>query len=76
MSAFSDRLVGMTDLQLANAALSVLGVIMQMSDRAQEAGGATSISGVATLHSLQQSIQSNGVRLAELAAEVKRREQA
>lgn len=73
MSAFSERLHGMTDIQLAQAALAVLSVTMQMSDRAQESGGATSISGVAALHTMQKSLQSNGVRLAELAAEIQGR---
>ena len=72
-TAFTAKLQEMTDLQLANAALATLSAIMQMSDRAKTNGGATSIGGVASLHTMQTSIQRNGPRLAELAQEIVRR---
>lgn len=70
MSAISDRLSGMGDIELAHASIALLAAIMEMSDRAQSMGGATSIAGVAALNTLQKSLQSNGVRMSELALEV------
>lgn len=60
-----------TELSYEEAALglvAVLGVIMKMSDEAKALGGATSLSGVASLHKMQTSLQKNGPRMASLAA--------
>lgn len=48
---------------------AILDSIIQISDRAEAAGGATSISGVATLHTMQKSIQSNKPRILQLLRE-------
>lgn len=60
----------MTDREALNTALAVLATIMKMSDEAQALGGATSISGIASLHKMQTSIQKNGPRLATLAQQL------
>ena len=57
----------MTTSEALNTALAILATIMKMSDEAQALGGATTISGVASLHKMQTSIQKNGPRLAKLA---------
>ncbi len=58
----------MTKEQAGEVAISVLAVIMKMSDEAKALGGATTIAGVASLHKMQTSIQKNGVALAKVAA--------
>lgn len=73
MTDLSERCRAMTDLQLAQSAIALLGAIMQMSDAAQKNGGASCISGVASLNTLQTSLQKNGVRMAVIAAEVAER---
>lgn len=60
----------MTDKEALNTALAILATIMKMSDEAQALGGATSISGVASLHKMQTSIQKSGPRLAALARQL------
>jgi hypothetical protein len=57
----------MTADEATQALLSVLGVIMKMSDDAEALGGARSIAGVASLHKLQNSLQKNGPRIAKIA---------
>lgn len=52
-------------------ALLTLDAIIQMSDHAEEMGGATSISGVAALHKMQTSIQKNKKRLMYALAKAK-----
>jgi len=49
-----------------NIAIAMLDTIVEMSDRAEKLGGATSIAGVAELHKLQQSIQKNKFRMRKL----------
>lgn len=44
-------------------ALLLVDAIIQMSDRAEELGGARSISGVAALNTMQKSIQKNKSRI-------------
>lgn len=44
-------------------AIAMLDAIVQMSDRAEALGGATSISGVAALNTMQKSIQKNKLRM-------------
>lgn len=44
-------------------ALLTVDAIIQMSDRAESLGGATSISGVAALNTMQRSIQKNKARV-------------
>jgi hypothetical protein len=44
-------------------AVAMLDAIVQMSDRAEALGGATSISGVAALNTMQKSIQRNKLRM-------------
>lgn len=44
-------------------ALLLIDAIIQMSDRAEELGGATCIAGVAALHTMQKSIQKNKPRI-------------
>lgn len=46
-----------------NIALALLDTIVEMSDRAEQLGGARSIAGVAALNTLQTSIQKNKLRL-------------
>jgi hypothetical protein len=49
-------------------ALALLDAIVELSDRAEGLGGATSIAGVAALHTMQTSIQKNKARMrAEIA---------
>lgn len=60
----------MTDKEALNTALAILATIMKMSDEAQALGAATSISGVASLHRMQTSIQKSGPRLAALARQL------
>lgn len=57
----------MVDLTPNKTALLILGAILEMSDRAEQMGGAKSISGVAALHKLQTSIQKNRARIIEAA---------
>lgn len=58
----------MTRDEAGQAALSILGAIMKMSDHAESLGGARSIAGVAALNTLQTSLQRNGPRMAKIAA--------
>ena len=46
--------------------IALLDALYQMSDRAEELGGATSISGVAALNTLQKSLQKNKPRVLKL----------
>lgn len=46
--------------------IALIDTFYQMSDRAEELGGATSISGVAALHTLQKSLQKNKPRVIKL----------
>ena len=50
-----------------DAALLILGAIIEMSDHAKAMGGSTCISGIAALHKMQTSIQSNRKRIFEIA---------
>ena len=52
-------------------ALATVDAIIQMSDRAEEMGGATSIAGVAALNTMQKSIQKNKGRIIKVLAEAK-----
>ena len=52
-------------------ALATIDAIIQMSDRAESMGGATSIAGVAALHTMQKSIQKNKDRIAKVLADAK-----
>lgn len=56
----------MDTTQALKTTLAILATIMKMSDDAQALGGATSISGIASLHKMQTSIQKNGPRLAQI----------
>lgn len=56
-----------TPAQAAAALVSILGVILKMSDEAEALGGARCISGVASLHKMQSSIQKNAGRMAALS---------
>ncbi len=60
----------MTKDEACRAALAILATIMKMSDEAQALGGAMSVSGIASLHKMQTSIQKNGPRLAKIAAQI------
>lgn len=53
----------MSEEKAALIALQLVDAIIQMSDHAQELGGATSIAGVAALHTMQKSIQKNKQRI-------------
>jgi hypothetical protein len=53
-------------------AIALLDAIIQLSDHAQEMGGATSISGVAALHKMQTSIQKNKQRMQDAIAAAQR----
>jgi hypothetical protein len=57
----------MTDRQALEQALAVLIAIMKMSDRVEECGGLTCLSGIAAANTMQNSIQKNIPRLAKLA---------
>lgn len=46
--------------------IALIDTFYQMSDRAEELGGATSISGVAALNTLQKSLQKNKPRVIKL----------
>jgi hypothetical protein len=46
--------------------IALIDTFYQMSDRAEELGGATSISGVAALNTLQKSLQKNKPRVLKL----------
>jgi hypothetical protein len=50
--------------------LAILSAILEMSDAAQKLGGATSISGVASLHKMQTSIQKNSHRIMAIVKEI------
>ena len=52
-------------------ALLTIDAIIQMSDHAEEMGGATSIAGVAALHKMQTSIQKNKARIVKVLADAK-----
>lgn len=53
-----------------NILIAMLDAVYQMSDRAEELGGATSISGVAALNTLQKSLQKNRSRLLKILKEM------
>ena len=57
----------MTDREALTQALAILSAIMKMSDHVKECGGLTCISGIAAAHTMQESLQKNGARLAGLA---------
>lgn len=59
----------MTSEDANKTLLAILATIMKMSDDAQALGGASSLSGIASLHKMQTSIQKNGPRLAKIAHE-------
>jgi hypothetical protein len=54
-----------------NILFALLDSIYQMSDHAEEMGGATSISGVAALNTLQKSLQKNKPRVLKLLEELR-----
>lgn len=51
-------------------AVLILAAILEMSDRAEKLGGASCISGVASLHAMQTSIQKNRKRVIELLGDL------
>ena len=57
-------------------AIAILDAIVELSDRAEAVGGATSISGVAALHKLQTSIQKNKGRMREALAKAQKEAQS
>lgn len=57
----------MKQIEPGKAALLILDAIMQLSDHAEKMGGATSISGVAALNTMQKSIQKNRARIINIA---------
>jgi hypothetical protein len=54
-------------------ALALLDAIIELSDRAEAQGGATTISGVAALHTMQTSIQKNKARVRKAIADAQRK---
>ncbi len=60
----------MTTEQNLRTALSILSAIIETSDRAQALGGATTIPGIAALHTLQESLQRNRPRIVKIAREL------
>jgi hypothetical protein len=50
-------------------ALAFVDAVLQLSDRAEALGGATSIAGVAALNTMQKSIQTNGKKIVKAIKE-------
>lgn len=57
--------------EAGKTALLILDAIIQMSDRAEGLGGATCISGVAALNTMQRSIQKNKGRIVSALAKAR-----